>query len=239
MKKRLVLIKHESASHGDRASAHLAERGFEIDWRRPYAGDSLDDLKNGGAEDLAGTILYGGPQNAPDSHIHPYLADEARWVEACIERGVPTLGICLGGQILAHTLGAEVGPHKDGIHEFGYYPVHPTEAGRTDFLPEELTVVQAHFHEFQLPAGAELLATSELFERQAFRYGDSAYAVQFHPEVTIPGMRRWQEAEWAPWGEPGAQSREEQDRLGARHDARQHAWFTNFLDGLFGRPHSE
>ncbi len=95
-------------------------------------------------------------------------------------------------------------------------------------------VAQSHFHEFELPEGAERLASSEMFPNQAMRVGESVYALQFHPEVTRTGFRRWQEADWAPYGQPGAQSREEQDALGAVHDDAQHAWFMEFLDRLFG-----
>ena len=66
------------------------------------------------------------------------------------------------------------------------------------------------------------------------RYGERAYAFQFHAEVTRPGFRRWQEKLDIHHGKPGAQTREEQDRLGAEHDQAQHAWFMGFLDRLFG-----
>ena len=103
-------------------------------------------------------------------------------------------------------------PPPSGLHEFGYYELQPTEAGRSVF-PGALHVTQAHFHTFDIPAGAEHLATSALYPNQAFRYGDKTYAFQVHSEVTIEGFRRWQAAPWAAYGKPGAQSREEQDRL--------------------------
>ena len=234
MTKRVVLIKHEDSPRDDRASTWLAEQGFELDWRSPYAGDGLDAPD----DSVAGTILYGGPQGIPEREDHPFLADEVRWVERCIAKDIPALGLCLGGQIIAHALGAEVGPGRKGFHEFGYYRISPTKAGRS-FLPSEIYVTQAHFHEFDVPAGAVLLAYSELYGRQAFRYGDTTYAFQFHPEVTLAGFRRWQDADWAPWDKPGVQSREQQDALAAQHDPIQDAWFRDFLAKLFGRPQHE
>lgn len=89
-------------------------------------------------------------------------------------------------------------------------------------------------HEFALPAGAVLLAHSELYRHQAFSYGETTYGFQFHPECTRQGFRRWQAADWAPWGQPGAQTREQQDALAAEHDDAQDAWFRDFLGKLFG-----
>jgi GMP synthase-like glutamine amidotransferase len=66
------------------------------------------------------------------------------------------------------------------------------------------------------------------------RHGERTYALQCHPEITIEGFKRWQDAEWAPWGNPGVQPREEQDALAASHDQLQDAWFRAFLDKLFG-----
>ena len=153
----------------------------------------------------------------------------------CIARRIPTLGICLGGQVIAHALCATVAPADHGHHEFGYHPIYPTAAGRA-YFPNRLFVTQAHYHGFAVPTGADLLATGDVYPHQAFRYGETTFAFQFHPEVTLAGLKRWQDAPWAPWDQPGAQSRAEQDALAARHDDAQHRWFTGFLETLFGRP---
>lgn len=229
MARRVVLIKHEDSPRDDRASVWLAARGFALDWRHPFDGDDLG--KPG--DDVAGTVLYGGAPSVTEPDRYPFLVGEARWVERCVRRDIPTLGLCLGGQVIANALGARVGPSAHGFHEFGYYPLFPSAAGRPMF-PEALVVTQAHYHEFAIPDGATLLAKSALYPHQAFRYGARTFAFQFHPEVTIAGFRRWQDAEWAPWDMPGVQSRDEQDALAAEHDRAQHAWFTGFLETLFG-----
>ena len=97
-----------------------------------------------------------------------------------------------------------------------------------------LVATQAHFHTFALPEGATLLASSALYPNQAYRHGTNTYGVQFHPEVTIEGFRRWQAAPWAAYGKPGAQTRLEQDAFMREHDAAQAEWFYGFLASLFG-----
>lgn len=229
MKRKLLLVRHEAGPHDDRVSTFGVQNGFEVVYRHPFEGESIGELD----DSIAGSVVFGGKYEAYETTRYPFLKDEARWIEACMTKGVPLLGICQGSQQIAHTLGAEVGPPESGVHEFGYYELTPTAAGR-DVFPGPLHVTQAHFHTFGIPAGAEHLATSAMYPNQAFRYGASTYAFQFHPEVTIEGFRRWQAAPWAAYGKPGAQTREEQDRLMSAHDAAQAAWFYGFLGRLFG-----
>lgn len=230
MARQLVLVRHGDDPPDDRVVAFAVQAGFEPVFRRPFRGDRLGTP----GPDVAGSVIYGGPFNVFEEDRHPFLNDEADWIRACMARDIPLLGICQGAQQIARVLGAHVGPHDDRIHEFGYYPVSPTEAGR-DFLPETLHMTQAHFHTFDIPEGAVRLASSPAFPNQAFRHGARTFGMQFHPECTIEGFRRWQAAPWAAYGKPGAQTRAEQDRLMAEHDARQADWFYGFLEKLFGR----
>lgn len=231
MARKVVLIKHGDEPCDDRAGDHLWRLGYALDWRRPFKGDALGPPDG----DIAGTIVYGGPFNISDTPKLPFMAEEMRWIEACMARDLPVLGICQGGQMVAHVLGAHVGPAAHGLHEFGYYPIEPTEAGRAHF-PASLVVSQSHYHEFQIPETAQHLARSEMYENQAFSYGDKVFGFQFHPEVTRRGFRRWQDHDTAPYDKPGVQTRDEQDRLSEEHDPAQAAWFRAFLDELFGPP---
>jgi GMP synthase (glutamine-hydrolysing) len=230
MGQKILVIKHNHSANEDRTATHLASRGVDLEWRHPFAGEALPDNQ----EQLGGLIVLGGSYPVPEADRHPFLREEMRFIGQCLKADLPVLGICLGAQLLAHELGAAVGPHPLGMHEFGYYELFPTEDGRAE-IPDGLHVVQSHYHEFALPAGATLLARSALYARQAFRYGRRTYGVQFHAEVTPQIFRRWQ-ADHAPrfTGKPGVQPKTEQDQAIARHDPAQHAWFTGFLDRLFG-----
>lgn len=226
---RFVLIRHGDDPDDDRVVTYFRSKGVEPEIIRPFKGEVLGDVDAA----VGGSVVYGGPFNVFEEDKHPFLHDEARWIRRCMAADVPLLGICQGAQQIARVLGAEVGPREGEPNEFGYYRVTPSEAGR-DFLPDSLVVAQSHFHEFQLPPGAEHLAGSALFPNQAFKYGDRTFGFQFHAEVTPRCFRRWQEAPWARYGKPGAQTREEQDQLMALHDRPQHEWFMRFMDRLFG-----
>jgi GMP synthase (glutamine-hydrolysing) len=230
MEARVVLIRHNDSPADDRVVSFLRMRGVEPEFRHPFRGEPLGSPD----ESVAVCVLYGGPFNVLETERHPFLKDEHRWVEGCMKQGIPLLGICQGAQSIAHVLGAHVGPKPDEPHEFGYYPIWPTEAGAA-FFPAELHVAQSHFHEFHIPSGAEHLAASDAFSNQAMKYGESTFAFQFHPEVTPAGFRRWQARSDGYAGKQGAQEPAEQDRLGAIHDARQHDWFMGFLEQFLGQ----
>jgi len=226
-RRRVIVIRHGDDPPDDRVHVHLHRAGYLIDTAQPFAGGKVPAID----DTVAGVVVHGGGFDAYDHDRHPFLAEEARLIEACLAADLPLLGICQGAQQIAGVLGAPVGPAAHGMAEFGYYEIAPAP-GAGDFLARPLVVAQAHYHEFGVPAGARKLAASALFGQQAFAYG-KALALQFHPEVTIEGFRRWQAAPWALFDHPGAQSRDEQDRLMAEHDAAQAEWFYGLLGRLF------
>ena len=228
MSKRIIIIRHGDDPPDDRVYTYFHQNGFEVELKKPFKGD---DLPNS-VDDVIGSVIHGGPFNVFETKKYPFLNDEHSWIEQCIDREIPLLGICQGAQSIAHTLGAEVGPRNREPHEFGYYSLYPTE-GSANFLSEPMIVAQAHFHGFRVPKGGELLAYSDLFPYQAFRYGKSTYAFQFHAEVTIEGFRRWQKTFTHHWGKLGSQNCEEQDQLMLTHDFKQAQWFYRFLEKLF------
>ncbi|MDT8448932.1 MAG: gamma-glutamyl-gamma-aminobutyrate hydrolase family protein [Wenzhouxiangellaceae bacterium] len=136
-------------------------------------------------------IVLGGPMQVGDSM--PHLAVECRLLEQALKRQVPTLGICLGGQLLAHVLGARVGPCRPP--EIGWYRLHPAPGARDDPVMHPLTVprpvFQWHHWDFDCPSGAVDLAHSEESGCQAFRAGSDAWAFQFHLELDERLIRRW------------------------------------------------
>lgn len=229
MSKRVLLVRHGDEPADDRVVTWLTQAGYTVDARKPFAGELLGEV----TEDLAATVIYGGPHNVYETEKHPFLNEEYRWIDACLNADVPMLGLCQGAQQIAHHLGAWAGAKPHETYEFGYYRLDP-ESGASDFLPAPMWVTQAHFHTFDLPKGAELLARSEVYENQAFRVGPQVYGFQFHPEVTIEGFRRWQIGKEDLFGRNGVQTLAEQNRLMHLHDAQQSAWFYGFLDQLIG-----
>jgi len=228
MAKKAILIRHDGNPPDDRVYTWFATRGFEPVVVRPYAGEALGEPD----DEVVGTVLFGGPYNAYDAELHPFLNDEYRWIGACLARGLPILGICQGAHMLAYHLGAEAGPAPHGRFEFGFYELTPTAAG-ADLFPDPFVVGEKHFHTFSIPKDGVCLAGSADFPNQAFSYGNNVYGLQFHAEVTIEGFRRWQRAPDAPYDRAGAQPRAEQERLMMRHDGAVADWFYGFMDHLF------
>ena len=229
MSRSIVFIEHEPEPRDDRASTYLADQGFAITWFQPFRGEPLPDINR----EIAGVVVTGGGAQIDQIEQSPYLFDETQWIEQCLKADIPMLGLCLGSQLLAHVLGAQVAPRDDGLQEFGYYTVQPTDLERP-FVPQDFNVLQSHSRGFDVPNGATLLARGELFPNQAFCYGDNTYGLQFHPEVTSTTLlKRWHEADWAPWGQPGTQSKMEQQILAPRYDPLIGNWFSALLDRLF------
>jgi GMP synthase (glutamine-hydrolysing) len=220
----VLLIDHPLGKRDDRASARLAAKGCPTTWCNPGKGERLPEVN--GSFDAA--VVYGGPESANDGEDKAYIRQEIDFIGRWVATGKPFLGICLGGQMLARALGARVALHPEGAHEIGYTEIHPTEAGRA-FLPAPLKAFQWHKEGFDLPAGATLLAEAAgAFPNQAFRYG-KAYAIQFHPEVTIPVMNRWIRDASHMLSEPGAHSAERQRSDSQTHDAPLATWLDHFL----------
>lgn len=220
---RILVVLHQEHSTPGRVGLRLAERGYRLDIRRPRFGDPLPDS----LADYAGAVIFGGPMSANDPD--DFIQQETDWVDVPLREGAPFLGLCLGAQMLARHLGAAVTAREDGSVEVGYYPIWPTEAGRR--LMEWPDRVH-HFHRegFDLPDGAVLLAEGEKFRNQAFSYGPSAFAIQFHIELTNAMVGRWtlRTSERAP--QPGVQEAAEHFAGRALHDWKTTRFLEAFLD---------
>jgi len=223
---RILLIDHPVIKRNDRASAHLAARGHRVVWSCPGRDEPLPNI-----EDFDAMIVYGGAEMLSTDLQRPetaYLNREVEAVQRWLERDRPFLGFCLGGQILAAALGGEVGPHPEGISQIGYYPVEPTE-GAGDFLAETTLMYQWHQEGFELPPGAQRIATGPDFPNQAIRAG-KAFGLQFHPEVDASHYSNWIAQVPDYLERPGAQPVEDQLALAPTHDPITAAWLEAFLD---------
>ena len=156
-----------------------------------YYEAGIDDLLR---PELAGCELLavlGGPIGAYEEEKYPFLKDEIKVIQKRLNFGRPAIGICLGAQLFARALGSRVyaGPGK----EIGWAPITLTPAGKHSPLRflEDVPVLHWHGDTFDLPQGAELLASTSLCRNQAFRYGKSVLAFQFHPEASTKNFERW------------------------------------------------
>lgn len=180
------------ATHEDMGSFEFFLRSYGIR-PTPFLAKNTDIEALDPAEaDLV--LLMGGPMGVYEAESFPHLHHEVRFIERRIAAGKPTLGICLGSQIIAKALGADVYKGPKG-KEVGWYDVSITEAGLSTplkyFDKMEGPVMQWHGDTFDLPAGATRLATSDKYENQAFSYENHVLALQFHPEVTELKLERW------------------------------------------------
>lgn len=166
----------------------LRERGFAL----AYRDAGLDDL---GARDLIDAdllIVLGGPIGVYEAKNYPFLRHEIVAVERRLKMGRPVLGLCLGAQIMARALGARV--YKGKRKELGWSPLELTEVGRKSALAElgaRTSVLHWHGDTYDLPRGAEVLASTKLYANQAFAWRDHGLALQCHIETTVRGLERW------------------------------------------------
>jgi len=154
----------------------------------PYLGDPLPELR-----DVSALIVLGGAMGANDDARHPFLTELKQFIKRSVLAGIPYLGICLGGQLLAEALGALVVSNR--WEERGTLNVTMADEGRGDALlsclSPEFVTFQWHHDSFDIPEGGVLLAGSPACPHQAFRFGERAWGLQFHPEVTEEIIRGW------------------------------------------------
>ncbi len=139
-------------------------------------------------------IVLGGTPGVYQADDYPFLKDEMRMIEKRLAKNLPILGICLGAQMMSEVLGGKVYKGPRGS-EIGWYPMTLTEAGAQSpvrhFCRSQTHLLCWHGDTFDLPRDATLLASSERYENQAFRYGTNAIGLQFHCEITPAMLKGW------------------------------------------------
>ena len=210
------------------AGTVLRAAGAELDERRLMDGDALPGL-----DELDGILALGGDQSVRDITDSPLLTAEAALLRDAVEAGVPVFGVCLGAQLLAHALGGNVARLPRRMVEWA--PVTALEAAGGDPVFGALPggAMALHWNEdgFEPPAGAVETLARVGAGAEAFRYGDRAWGVQFHPEVDPEGLEGW----YAEGGRELAQAgvSEEQARLAdAEHLPAQLALSTALFGGF-------
>jgi GMP synthase (glutamine-hydrolysing) len=164
-------------------------------------------------DDYGAVLVFGGAMHADQDDRHPWLRQENLFLQRLLDRHVPVLGVCLGAQLLAQAAAAPVGLSSEP--EVGWFEIELTAEGRDDpvlgSLPSRFEAFQWHFYTHGLPAGAVELARSRVCT-QAFRLGESAWGVQFHPEVTAEQIEGWIVEDAAELPVPAAQFLDETRR---------------------------
>ncbi|KAA3634159.1 MAG: glutamine amidotransferase [Proteobacteria bacterium] len=220
---RRILCVYHATQREDRVSRLLAARGFELEWVNPARGEILpEDL-----ERYLGVVVYGGEQSVNDET--EAMAAEQRWIARWVAEDRPYLGLCLGAQLLARALGADVRRHRDRLLESGYTRIHP-EPGPDPLFNAPMYVFQWHNEGFDVPRGCERLARGARFDNQAFRRAAHIVGLQFHPEVTSAIMIQWFREGGHMLTDPGAQNAEAQLRDARVFEPVIESWTGAFLD---------
>jgi GMP synthase (glutamine-hydrolysing) len=229
-----LVLRHDSAIGLGNLGPTLESHGYEVHFLDAPTSDvsAVDPL----AADLV--VVLGGDEGAYETEEYPYLAHEIDLLQRRIAAEAPIFGVCLGAQLVAAALGANVyrGPRK----EVGWLGVELTDAGADSPVrhAEGVRFVQWHGDTFDLPEGVERLAGSPEYPNQAFRLGDWLLAVQFHPEVDHAIHEDW----LAAWGDELPEyglsvdgMRELQVACGPSAEAASAAILGGFVAGLAGR----
>jgi len=159
----------------------IAANGHSLTTTHWYKGDSIPAL-----DSFDVLIVMGGPMGVYDDDIYPWLAEEKALVAATIAAGKKIMGICLGAQLIACVLGAKV--IRNAHREIGWFPLQITADASTHPIAKLLAECNLVFHwhgdTFEIPAQAQLLASSKACAHQAYVIGNQIYGFQFHLETT-------------------------------------------------------
>ena len=180
-----LVLRHLEIAHLGNLEAVLLAHGFDIRYVDVTAESPLDHPE----PELV--VVLGGDMGVYEKDTHPFLVDELDYLRDRLAAERPTLGICLGAQLIAEALGETV--RRGKTVEIGFREVTPTEAGLDSPLRHVagVPVMQWHSDTFGLPSGAVRLASSGAYSNEAFALGDYALGVQFHPELTADMYESW------------------------------------------------
>ncbi|MEP7054049.1 MAG: type 1 glutamine amidotransferase [Actinomycetota bacterium] len=215
----------------------LPAAGVDLDVVRVYAGEAVPTRLPAGYEAL---VVMGGSPNVDEEH--EWLGREMDLVRGCVGDGVPVMGVCLGAQVMAAACGGVVGRGALGP-EVGAGSIHLRPEAQADPLfagmPHIVEAVQWHWYGVErLPPGAAWLASSPAYPHQAFRLGERAWGIQFHPETPAHQVDQWTDEDFAPILAAGLDPevvRTESVALAGRMEADWRPFFDRFAALVAGR----
>lgn len=161
----------------------IRKHGFKLSTTHLYRGEPLPDTEH---EQIDALLVMGGPMGVHDEELCPWLKNEKLFIEKCIQRGIKVAGICLGAQLVAQALGAEI--TKNHSREIGFFPVRvehrKNAADLLAGIPESFIPMHWHGDTFSIPSGAHHFASSDVCNNQGFIFKNQCLALQFHLEST-------------------------------------------------------
>lgn len=188
MSRPVLILRHMPHEPGGTLETALTAAGLDFYYVDLHQ-NAPEDLP---LDEISGLIALGGPMNVDEVDRYPFLKKDVEWIARALAMDLPFLGICLGAQLLAKTLGARVYPNR--VKEIGWYPLELLPDATHDPLFAECgdrIAFQWHGDTFDLPSDTVQLARSPLCENQAFRYGARAFGLQFHIEMTAGMIADW------------------------------------------------
>lgn len=226
-----LVLQHVAFEDAGTWARVLESESYELRYLR--AGIDAIDAQT--LEDADLLVVLGGPIGVHDREAYPFLEDQMRSIAAWMSLGEPTLGVCLGAQMIAAALGSPV--HAGAAPEFGFGPVELTAAGHSSILAplDGIPVLHWHSDVFDIPDECVSLARTEACRSQAFALGDHILALQFHPEVDVSRIEEWligHAVELAVHGIDPAEIRRDARAHGERLEAASAAVLRSWLRGL-------
>ena len=222
---KLVVLHHLDKTFLGTAAEPLRAAGLELDERDLKQGDPLPVIGDADA-----ILSLGGDQSVRELERYPYLVDEVELLREEAERGTPVLGVCLGGQLLAHALGGNVDRLPRRVVTWAEVEKLPEAEGDPVIggLPDKLRALHWNEDGFTIPPGAVELLSRATDAGEAFRWGENAWGIQFHPETDAAAIENWYaDVDWLTEAGVDEGAAREADRL---HLPGQHAT----ADELFG-----
>jgi len=181
------VLQHVAPEGPGRIASALEKTGFALETTRIDLGEAVPGALDG----ASALVVMGGPMGVYEANQYAHLLAEQKLIEKALRDAVPVLGVCLGAQLLASTLGARVYPGTR--KEIGWFPLTLTKAALTDGLfasaPGSFWALHWHGDVFDLPSDAVSLARSDLTLHQAFRFEKNTYGFLFHLEAGVDHVR--------------------------------------------------